>query len=77
MEEQQDYTAFTKGYNDGYLLSKYEPALLKEVMKTPQQDNPQFEGMLSGQRAQERKQFLDNVQNIRMLQEQRKNLPKL
>lgn len=45
MDEQEN---FIKGFNNGYILSKYEPALLSQLIHTLQPSNNYLEGFFSG-----------------------------
>ena len=44
-QEQQ----FTKGFNNGYLLAKHEPVLLKQLL-IAKNDNEYFKGLVSGKK---------------------------
>lgn len=42
---------YTKGFNAGYLLEKHEPALLKQILATPQdKDNDYVDGLQDGKK---------------------------
>lgn len=70
MEYQQYEEQFNKGYNDGYLLSRFEPDTLKIVMDNPEKDSPYFKGVTSGKTKHEHDLFLENRQKSRAINEQ-------
>ena len=39
---------YVKGFNNGYLLAKHEPALLSEISRTLKSSNEYIEGIFSG-----------------------------
>ncbi|GBL34932.1 hypothetical protein EMGBS15_05270 [Filimonas sp.] len=43
---------FTKGFNNGYLLAKHEPVLLKQLL-IAKNDNEYFKGMVLGKKQHE------------------------
>lgn len=63
---------FTKGFNDGYLMGKYEPELYEKVKKPEKIEQPYFSGLDKGYRQCQREMFLANLKNSRKLNEQLK-----
>jgi hypothetical protein len=45
-QEQQ----FTKGFNNGYLLAKHEPELLKQLLAINKDNNDYLKGVASGKK---------------------------
>jgi hypothetical protein len=48
MDEQDK--KFTKGFNNGYLIAKYQPDLFEKIEKSSNSGNEYFKGMLSGKK---------------------------
>lgn len=51
MEQEEQHTVdpqFLKGFNNGYLLAKHEPALAAQLTATPNDQNPFFKGFTAG-----------------------------
>ena len=69
MDEKQKDARFTKGYNEGYLLSRFEPDLLKKITQKSKEYDPRFEGITAGRRAHERELFLEKLQKSRAMQQ--------
>jgi len=46
--EQQDEQQYIKGFNNGYLLAKHEPALAAQLAATPNPQNAYYEGLAGG-----------------------------
>jgi len=72
MDDQKNEKRYVNGYNDGYILSRYEPELIKNMMQYTPKDNPYFEGMAAGKTAQERDLFMENLQKQRAGQQTHK-----
>lgn len=62
-EEQQ----FVKGFNNGYLLARYEPVLTSQIAKTLQPDNDYLSGFLSGKEEFELEQTKAQVNQLDQL----------
>ena len=73
MDEKQREETFIKGYNEGYLLSRFEPGLLKDVMKAKRENDPHFDGIKAGQKAHEKELFKENLNKARGVNERDKN----
>jgi len=54
LEDQQ----YIKGFNSGYLLAKHEPALAAQLAVTPNEQNPYYDGLVSG-KAQYEKEVME------------------
>ncbi len=76
MEDSQFEEQFTKGYNNGYLLSHYEPGLMNKLSLSGGDENPYIKGMGEGKRAHERELFLENVEKSRAMTQENKR-PKM
>jgi hypothetical protein len=72
INEKEYQERFTKGFNEGYLLSRFEPQVYEQVMQKADSDNPYFRGMSDGHRKHEREVFESNLRNSRRLNEQLK-----
>lgn len=78
MMKEKDYEAlYTQGYNQGYLLSRFEPDLYKKVIQAGNTEQPYFKGMQQGHQQCQRELFLANLKNSRKLNEQMKNRPSM
>lgn len=69
MENKENDQLFTEGYNSGYILSKYEPQLLKKLLASSDAQNAYFSGMQSGGQAHATELFRESVQKSRTLTE--------
>lgn len=65
MDDKQREEQFVKGYNEGYLLSRYEPAVLKEVLTAKRENDPHFDGIKAGHKAHEKELFKKNLNKAR------------
>lgn len=72
MEDNKTEERYINGYNDGYLLSRFEPDLLKKISKQPIEGNPYFDGMAAGSKAHARELFMENLQKSRAIQQDHK-----
>jgi hypothetical protein len=52
MEQYEQH--FTKGFNNGYLLAKHDPDLAAQLAANPNDQNPYFEGLVSGKQEYEK-----------------------
>ncbi|MEQ9262031.1 MAG: hypothetical protein RLP14_02605 [Owenweeksia sp.] len=48
METEQDYKDYIDGYNNGYLLRKFEPELAKTLISSVKENHPYIQGMKDG-----------------------------
>jgi len=69
MENKEQEQLYTEGYNNGYLLNRFEPELYKKLMEGQQDKNIYFEGMREGGKAQAAELFLENLQKGRDMSE--------
>ena len=76
MEDKKQEERYINGYNDGYLLSRFEPDLLKKINQSQIKGNAYFDGMADGSKAQARELFQENLQKSRAVQQQ-SHKPKL
>lgn len=72
MENQEFEQKYIDGYNNGYLLSRFEPALYKQISSQCDKEQPYFQGMIEGHRAHEQELFLKNLEHSRQLRQQMK-----
>jgi|GEM_PF-1971679 len=72
MDEKQYELLLSKGYSNGYLLSRFEPELYTKIVSGCDESKPYFAGMIMGQKAAEREMFLENLTNTRKINEQLK-----
>jgi len=63
---------FTKGFNNGYLLAKYQPDLFEKIEKSSNPANEYFKGMLSGGKEYEHEKKIIRLED----QKQKKIDPK-
>ncbi len=63
---------YTAGFNDGYLISRFEPLQFKEIMKRPQSDDPYQLGIREGGLHHEHSLMLENIQKAREMTGQQK-----
>ncbi|HEY1011008.1 MAG TPA: hypothetical protein VGE58_12895 [Daejeonella sp.] len=78
MTNDKEYEAlYAKGFNDGYLLSKYKPDLYRQISTTGNAEHPYFNGLQQGHRQVERELFLQSLQDSRQLNEELKHKPKM
>ena len=78
MMNDKEYEAlYLKGFNDGYLLSRFKPDLYNKISKAGDNDQPYFNGLQQGHRQVQRELFQQNLKNSRRLNEQLKHRPKL
>lgn len=59
MEDQEKQ--YTKGFNAGYLLSKHEPELLKQILASANTSNAYCEGLTLGQKQHDREKLLEQL----------------
>jgi hypothetical protein len=65
---------YTRGFNNGYVLAKYEPGLLSKIIKNLRPVNDYLEGFFSGKDLYELELIqgqLKNLDNIRIRMEDR------
>ena len=72
MENQEQQ--YKKGFNAGYLLSKNEPELLKQLLSNPNNQNEYFEGLVLGQKQFDREQLLAQVKQSQQSKEKGREL---
>lgn len=65
MDDKQQEQQYTNGYNNGYILSRFEPQLYKQVTAHCDSDKPYFKGMIEGHKAHEQELFLKNLEQSR------------
>lgn len=65
MEDQEKEQRYTNGFNDGYLLSRFEPQLMEKIGKQSMEGNPYFEGMTAGSRLYQQEKFLQQLEKSR------------
>lgn len=65
MEEKKYEELYTKGFNEGYLISRFEPELSKKIANAPDTDNPYLKGLFAGKTTHERELFLQNLEKSR------------
>jgi len=75
MEDKELEKLYVEGYNNGYLLSRYEPQLFKKVVTNVQSKNVYHSGLEAGGLAHAREVYMENVQKSRSITEQ--NKPKM
>ena len=68
---------FIKGANTGYLLSKYDPDLLKMLLKQKNVGSEYMEGMQFGRQEHERELFQENLAKSRAINQGPKKGPRL
>jgi hypothetical protein len=61
MEDQEKH--FAKGFNAGYLLSKHEPDLLKQLLKSTNKENEYFQGLELGKKQHDREKLLQQIKH--------------
>ncbi len=64
MENEQQYI---KGFNQGYIVTKYNPTLMNSISATLSPSNPYSEGMLHGKAEHEFEQTKDKFKEIENL----------
>lgn len=62
----------TKGFNDGYLLSRFDPDLYKQIMRDANKEHPYFKGMVAGQVEVQKEVFRQMLQQSRQKPQERK-----
>jgi hypothetical protein len=72
MDEKKYEEQYSKGYNDGYLLSRFEPDLYKKINSVADTEGPYFQGLKAGNQAMERDLLLQNMKQTREHREQQK-----
>lgn len=60
---------FTKGFNSGYLMAKYEPGLLNKIINTVAPTAPFLEGLFSGKEEFELEQNKAQLNELRGLRD--------
>jgi hypothetical protein len=59
VQNTQNEKNYTKGFNAGYLLNQHEPALLKQILATPQdKDNDYFSGLQDGKKQHDKEKVI-------------------
>lgn len=66
MEQQEQYT---EGFNNGYLLAKYEPKLLTKLLKQLVPSGDYLEGLFSGKEECEREYTLSQLNELARLRD--------
>jgi hypothetical protein len=61
MEDNEKDQRYINGFNDGYLLSRFEPQLMKKIGRQSMEGNPYFEGMTTGAKVYEQEKFLQQL----------------
>ena len=56
---------YIKGFNHGYLLTKYEPGLVNQLTKTLQPKTDYLDGFFSGKEEYELEQNLAQLRDLR------------
>lgn len=51
---------YTKGFNDGYLLSQHDPELLAQILKT-KSSNEYLKGVSSGKKQHDKEKVLKEI----------------
>ena len=72
MEDKEFEQRISDGYNNGYLLSRFEPTLYKQLTNNCDKEQPYFKGMIEGHRVHEQEIFLKGLQHSKQMQEQSK-----
>jgi hypothetical protein len=65
---EQNEATYTNGFNNGYLLAKYEPSLLEQVLKQLAPSSEYLEGLFSGREEYQREYTrtqLDGLSRLR------------
>lgn len=75
MEDKEYEKQYAAGYNNGYLLSRFEPMLFKDVLKRPDSEDPFSIGVKDGGLKHEHDLVLENIQKSRAMTKQ--NKPKM
>ena len=65
---------FTRGFNDGYILARYEPNLLTLVIGKINQANDYFSGLISGQKEYELESQINDLSKLRQSKNQERDL---
>lgn len=65
MAEQEKEQRYTNGFNDGYLLSRFEPKLMEKISKQSMEGNAYFEGMTAGSKVYQQESFLQQLKESR------------
>lgn len=78
MTNDKEYEAlYAKGFNDGYLLSKFKPDLYRQISTAGDKDQPYFTGLQQGHRQVQREVFLQSLKDSRQLNEELKHKPRM
>lgn len=77
MNEKEYEALYLKGFNDGYLLSRFKPDLYNKISKAGDNEQPYFNGLQQGHRQVQRELFQQSLKDSRRLNEQLKHKPKL
>ncbi len=65
---------FTRGFNDGYILARYEPNLLTLVIGKINQANDYFSGLISGQKEYDLESQINDLSKLRQSKNQERDL---
>ena len=76
MEEKKYEQLYTKGFNEGYLISRFEPELAKKITKASDDENPYRKGLFAGKTCHERELFMQNLEKSRAVSKE-VNRPKM
>ena len=55
---------FTKGFNAGYLIAKYEPELVAKIVKLPNDKSDYFKGIVSGKQEYDMEKIKGRLKGI-------------
>lgn len=78
MMNDKEYEAlYVKGFNDGYLLSRFEPDLYKKISNAGDKEQPYFNGLQQGHRQVQKELFRQSLNDSRQLNEELKRKPRL
>lgn len=65
MNETHEEDQYIKGYNEGYLISRFDPDTAKKILNDDAEGNPYIEGLVAGKSAHERELFKEHLQKVR------------
>jgi capsule polysaccharide export protein KpsE/RkpR len=72
MDDKKFEEQYTNGYNDGYLLSRFEPDLYKKISSVADTEAPYFQGLKAGNQALQRELLVQHMKHTREQNQQQK-----
>lgn len=72
-EEELNQEEYQRGYNEGYIVAKYEPELLKQYDLSEKNSigDPYITGIINGKSQYERESILEQIKKSKELQRER------